>query len=141
MPFNIKKCLIPTVYCGDGNDIPERNINDEFKYISLGSRNQCMKKGFGAGMYSQINKSIPIYSLQKIKYVGKKYESNFNQENIFTIDQLEEYIERHTKNEFKILLKKVFVKSNNILDKKAYNSLLMFMHKRGHNHLPSCKEI
>ena len=141
MPFNIEKCLIPTVYCGDKDVIPQRNQEDEFKYISFGTRFQCMKKGFGAGLNSHLKKGVPNYSLKNIKYIGEKYESNFENENIFTINQLAEYIERHTKRELKELLKRVLIKSNNILDKKAYNSLLMFMYKAGHHNLPSCKTI
>ena len=138
--FNPKKCAIPTVYCGNG-PVPKRKDNDDTYYSGLGTPYQCMQKGFGAGMHSEKNKSLPKNSVQNIKYVGEVYESNFKKRNINTIDDLVEYASSHEEKEIKKLLKKVFDKHNGILDQRAYNSTLLFLYKKGIQQLPSCVTI
>ncbi len=39
-------------YCGDHDDVPN-------EYTRRGSRLECLRRGFGAGMYSEINKHKP----------------------------------------------------------------------------------
>ena len=64
MSFDIDKCIIKQVYCGRSNIIPAK---DKKRYSKVGSRDECLKKGFGAGMYNEKVKHLPQTSLQNIK--------------------------------------------------------------------------
>jgi hypothetical protein len=138
--FDVDRCAIPTVYCGSGA-VPERKKGDDKYYTGVGTPYQCMQKGFGAGMYSEKNKSIPKTSVQTIKYVGEVYERNFKNHKINYLEDLKKYANSHNEEELKELLKDVFDKSGGILDKRAYNSTLLYLYKNGVENLPQCKII
>lgn len=143
MSFDRRKCAIPTVYCGNG-DIPKRDYNSDTYYFKKGTPYECLRVGYGVGSAIERKKTLTNNSLQQIKYVGDVYENNFKGHNINNMGDLINYAKKYSKTDFAIenLLKNVFTKSNNTLDKKAYNSTLLFLYgKDSLLKLPSCKVI
>lgn len=139
MSFDISKCAIPTVWCGKGTP-PKRKPKD-LKVYRVGSRYDCMRKGFGAGTAIERAKHLPDGSLQHIKYVGDVYEGRFKSNNIQDIDDLVTEAERKSKAQLKTLLKKVFTRKKGGLDKRAYNSTIVYLYQHGVGHVPSCSRI
>jgi hypothetical protein len=136
----IEKCSLPTVWCGKG-EIPARKSTDEKYYVRRGTPTECMKIGFGAGMHSEKKKLLDPSSLQNIKYTGEVYENNFFRENIRNIPQFIKFVSENNSSSIKKLLDKVYRKKGGIIDKRAYNSALVFAYKGGHRNLPSCLKI
>lgn len=139
MTFNFRDCIIPTVWCGNGN-IPTK-VSEDKKYSRIGTRLECMKKGFGAGMYSEKKKLLSPESLQNIKYVGEIFEQNFKKNNIHTLDDLVEFAKKKRSSEIKKVLYKVLEKKNKQFDKRAYNSVLLYLFHHGGKDLPLCRRI
>jgi hypothetical protein len=143
MSFDHRKCAIPTIYCGNGN-IPKRDYDSDSFYYKRGTPYECMQKGYGTGSAIERKKTLAGTSLQQIKYVGEIYEEKFKEHGIDNLNDLIGYAKKHSKTDFAIenLLKNVFTKSNNVLDKKAYNSTLLFLYNKDSVlRLPSCKVI
>jgi len=147
MPFNPNKCKIPTVYCGNGNP-PNPRADENIRYTGTGTNYQCMQKGFGAGAATERLKTLPSGSLQRIKYVGEKYEEKFAEErsdgrilNIRSIRDLNDWVRNRNKNQIQQMLRLVFTKSNGVLDLKAYNSTLLHLHRNTTADIPDCIEI
>lgn len=137
--FRIQDCYIPEVWCGDSDQIPQTLHK---KYSRVGTRRECLKKGFGAGMYTERNKNLPQNSLQQIKYVGPVYEQNFeDEEGITTIPQLINFASGQSKVQLEQSLKKILVKNNGVVDTKAYNSVILFLYQKGIRNVPSCTII
>jgi hypothetical protein len=133
MPFDVSKCEIRTFYCGKGN-IPEGSTRK-------GNNYECLRRGFGAGKWQERVKNLPAKSLQRIKYVGPKFEKNFKEKNINNTDQLISKLSIKTKDQKKKILEKIFTRKNNTIDYRGYNNVLLFLHVSGVKKLPSCKEI
>jgi hypothetical protein len=147
MPFDARKCRIPSVYCGNGN-IPQPRAEQNIRYTGVGTNHQCMQKGFGAGAATERLKTLPAGSLQRIKYVGEKYEENFRElhfENrlldIRTQRALNDWVRNTNKNQIERMLRLVFTKANGVLDLKAYNSTLLHLHNATTADIPECVEI
>jgi len=138
--FNIGKCAIPSVWCGKGTP-PKRKTKDLQWYYKTGSRYECMQKGFGAGSMTEKRKHLPDDSLQQIKYVGDVYEKKFKKFRIADTDQLLHEAERRSKASLKTLLRNVFTRRKGGLDKRAYNSTIVFLYQHGIGHVPACSEI
>ena len=147
MAYNRDRCLIPTAYCGDGN-IPTNPVNTErtSRYHHIGTRSECMRKGFGAGAAQERIKGLPANSLQRIKYIGPQYEQNFatnNIQHIHNINQLVDYSATHNRTQITRLLMRGCRKVNGVLDRRAFNSVIMFLddHHINHASLPRCKKV
>jgi NAD-specific glutamate dehydrogenase len=138
MSFNINLCAIPQIWCGD-KPMPKKK--DGATYIRKGTSYECLKKGFGAGKSSELKKSLPEDSLQNIKYIGDTHEKKFKQLKINNIDKLVKFSKDNSKEALTALLSKALKKSNEQIDKKAYNSVLMFLYKKDIKNLPSCKKL
>jgi hypothetical protein len=143
MSLNTSKCAIPSYYCGTNTVIPKRKKTDEIYYVRHGTPYECLKKGYGAGMITEKNKNLPKDSLQQIKYVGEKYENTFKKQNIKNIKSLILHIKDHNHTSNEKLLKSIFVKKGGIVDKRAYNSTILFLYNGGANPkiLPECDKI
>jgi len=128
------------VWCGKG-DAPTRKKGDLKYYYKKGTPYECMQKGFGSGMYSERDKSLPRNSLQKIKYVGKTYEDKFKKEGINTIFELRDKMIGLSVFEKEKLLKRVFTQKGGRLDLRAYNSALVFLYQNYITELPKCSRI
>ena len=139
-PFKIDDCAIPSVWCGNGS-MPKRKKGDETFYRKTGDRLECMKKGFGAGKYTERDSHLPAGSLQKIKYVGEIFEEKFKKEGINTIPQLLKKMGKLTPKNIETILKKVFTRKGGGIDKRAYNSTLVYLYRHGTGNLPSCSKI
>ncbi len=137
MPFNSDKCVIPTVWCGKGNKPFRKGDN---VYTRTGTRTECMKKGFGAGMFTEKNKNIPKTSLRNIKYVGEEYESRFKNKGIKTLKQLISRMRSMSPKQIEKFLKNIFSK-NTGFDGRSYNSTLLFLYRHGNGDLPQCKNL
>jgi|SRR5437868_5894291 len=139
MSFNPNKCAIPTVYCGKNPKIPARKKGDDHYYVRKGTPNECMSKGFGAGMINERNKKLPDNSLQQIKYVGDTYDSKFKKNHkIKNVNDLIKYAKKYN---VQRLLTGVFTKKDGKLDMRAYNSTLLYLYRVGVTNLPTCKNI
>ncbi len=138
MSFNIDACIIKQPWCGESNAIP---IKKKKYYSKVGTRYECMKKGFGAGSNIEKRKGLSASSLQNIPYIGPKMESNFKSNGINTITQLKTTMKNKSALEKNNLLKKILVTSKGLLDKKSYNSTIMFLYQGGILNLPACKNI
>jgi hypothetical protein len=141
MTFNPDKCAIPTVYCGNEEKLPKRKKGDNIYYISHGTQYECLRQGIGVGISIEQNKNLPKTSLRNIKYVGEKYDNNFHNKKINNINSLVTYVKTHTQKDIKTLLTEVLTKKNGDLDKRAYNSILLFLYNRGFNNIPECNKI
>lgn len=141
LKFNPDLCVIPSIYCGDG-DIPAKSKTDNVVYTRKGTGYECMKKGIGVGIHQERKKTIPGGSLQTIKYVGDVYEKKFNERGISTIKDLLNIDEEQGIN-VERLLKDVLRKKDGKVDGRAYNSVLLFMHKSGVSDrwLPPCMNL
>lgn len=140
MSFDINKCDIPTIWCGD-KSIPKKKKGSGSVYTRKGTRVECMRKGFGAGMYKEINKGLSKNSLRQIKYVGEKHESLFVKHKINNIKDLIKISKTLSSSAFEKLLKKVLTRKDDKLDKRAYNSVLRYLYLKGITKLPECKKI
>lgn len=140
MSFNLDECAIPTVWCGEGNP-PPRKPEAQTYYRKTGTRYECMKKGFGAGMYTEKNKGLPPDSLQQIKYVGDIYENKLKAMGINNCTQLRNKLNNKPTSYIKKTLTKIFTRRNKILDKRAYNSTLVYLYQHGNGSVPRCSKI
>jgi len=134
MAFDRKKCIIKTVYCGNGK------LNKD-KYTKKGSNYECLRQGIGAGVYSERKKDLPENSLQQIKYVGPVFEANFKKKRINNKSGLLRKMDSLTALEKKKLLTSVFTRSNGCVDYRGYNSVLLFLHDSRVTRLPVCEKI
>lgn len=135
MMFNPDKCVIPKIWCGKGT-MPKG-------YLKTGTRSECIQVGFGAGMYSERVKHTPSNSLQKIKYVGEKYDARFKLKGIKTTVDLLNFATKRTKLQIKALLEYVFTRKSKGIDKRAYNSTMMYLYSHGiaAAKIPQCIKI
>ncbi len=138
MSFKVEDCIIPKVWCGKGNR-PKRN-SDTY-YYKNGSRYECMRQGFGAGMYSERNKNLSANSLRHIKYVGDVFEQRFRKRGIATTTNLVKKMKEKSTNEIEKFLKRVFTRSNGGLDRRAYNSTILYLYRHGVRKVPKCSKI
>jgi hypothetical protein len=136
--FNPSNCEIPEIWCGVSDVIPKTKGKT---YYKIGTRSECLKKGYGAGFYSNKKSGIPDTSLQHIKYVGEIHEQSFRRAGIRNLSNLERETRRKTSKEISMLLKRILTKSGGALDTRAYNSVLMYLYQHGNSNLPSCKKI
>lgn len=134
------KCAIPTVWCGKGAP-PKRKPKDLKYYSGVGSRYTCMQKGFGAGAASERRKHLADNSLQQIRYVGDVYEAKFKKSRVANTDQLLREARSKNKAQLKTLLRRVFTRRKGGLDKRAYNSTIVFLYQNGVGHVPACSKI
>ena len=139
MSFNKRDCIIPTLWCGNSN-VPANS--DKKVYSGAGTPYQCMKKGFGAGSnierVKQLKKDNPI-SLEHIKYVGPVFNQKFRKANIYNIIELISEMKKLSKTHKEVFLKNIFLKKDNTLDTKAYNSTLEYLSDHINNNLlPQC---
>lgn len=141
MTFSVDTCKIPVAWCGNGK-IPNKDPNDLEYYHHSGSRYECFKKGFGAGMSSKSRRPREG-SLREIKYIGSTYAEKFRRQNIKNLEDLYTYVEKNEISQIKKLLDKIFTKSDGNIDSKAYNSTILHLYFEGIsvNSLPDCKKI
>lgn len=138
--FKVSDCYIPEVWCGDSDTIPRHSVNR--RYTRKGTRRECLKKGFGAGMYTEKNKSLNPTSLQQIKYIGERYEQRFDIiGNIRSTTQLINYAKTRNSNQIDRFLKRILVKSNQVIDQRAYNMVVLFLYQKGVRNVPRCTRI
>lgn len=134
----MERCIIPELWCGKGR-VPRRQGK---RYTRKGTSFECMKKGFGAGMYKEKAKHLPENSLQRIKYIGETYEANFRRKRVTTLEGLVRKVNNlNTKRQKERFLKSAVTKANDVLDSKAYNSLMLFLYSHNVRGLPDCIDL
>lgn len=138
--FNLSECAIPTYWCGT-SEIPPKSKDPLMRYLRAGTRTECLRIGVGVGKYSTLKKDLAPTSLQQIKYVGEAYEESFRRAGFNNTTELLAYARIRPPSEIEKLLKRVFTKSSNVLDARAYNSTLVFLYKNGVSSLPKCNRI
>jgi len=127
------KCIIRKIYCGEGK-VPKNHSRQGTPY-------ECLKRGYGMADWLHRKKGLSPNSLQQIPYVGEVYEKKFKKYGIYTISSLIKKVGSLTSSEKNQLLRKVFTKSDGIIDQKAFNSTVLFLHERGLKNLPGCKIV
>ena len=127
--FDRVKCQPKRVWCGKG-DMP-------LGYLRDGTRHECLQQGFGAGSYTEKAKRLPYNSLQRIKYVGEIHEKSFRGVGIYTLEDLKKWTSKNSTT-INAMLRKVLRKSNEALDVRAYNHVLLWLDENGAKKLPSC---
>lgn len=138
--FVLSECDIPVVWCGK-SDKPPKKTKDGSYYYKTGTRHECLQKGFGAGTHIERNNNLPANSLQQIKYVGEKHEKDFKKAGIKTTDDLRKEMRGRTTSEMEKILKRILVKSDGVLDARAYNCVIVYLYKNGVGAVPACKKI
>lgn len=144
MSFKKEDCVIPTVWCGKGaipKTPPIGGGGVGTKYTRAGSSYECMKKGFGAGYYTERNKHLPQNSLEKIKYVGETYVEKFNDNGIHTLPELLKYAKSVTRGQLQQTLRSILTKKGGIVDERAYNSVLVYLFENGIENPPACTRL
>lgn len=139
--FNENECYIPTVWCGDENVYKKFDTVKKVKYTRTGTRRECLKKGFGAGVISTRKKTLPTNSLQEIKYIGEKHEASFKRYRITNTQTLLSAFKKNKKAEISKTLKDILKKKDGNLDIRAYNSVLLYLYNHGFGDLPKCEKI
>lgn len=137
--FDEGLCAIPAVYCGDGDTLPTKRDAEHY-YYRFGTRSECLKKGFGAGTHIERKAGLSDDSLQQIKYVGPVHEKNFKRHGIASLTQLLTRYKKHSSG-IEDELSDILRKKGGGLDKRAYNSTLLYLHRHGVSKLPQCKKI
>ena len=140
MSLNLDQCAIPKVWCGKHTP-PKRRPGDLKYYYKTGSRSECVKIGYGAGMYGERKKHLPTGSLQQIPYVGDVYEKKFKKMGITNKHDLRREATTRSSKELGGLLKRVFTKKGGVLDKRAYNSTVVYLYQNGIGNVPQCSKI
>lgn len=138
MSYDIDRCIIPKVWCGNSNTIPKKNKK---QYYKVGTRYECLKSGFGAGMHTEKRKGFDDKSLQQIPYVGPKMEKKLKKRGIANTKQLISELRDMSANEKRDLLKSTLKNSNGQVNNFAYNSVIRYLYENGVLDLPKCKEI
>ena len=134
--FNRSNCIIRKMYCGSKKTVPSG-------YSRKGTSYECLKKGFGISDWQHRKKSLSKNSLQQITYIGPVYEENFKKLGITTIPKLVSTLKTLSKQEKAKILKKACSKKypdskTRVVDQKAVNSVIIFLHDRGMTGLPNC---
>lgn len=138
--FVLSDCDIPVVWCGK-SDKPPKKAKEGKYYYKTGSRTECLKVGFGAGTHTERNNNLPVDSLQQIKYVGEKHEKDFKAAGIATRSALHKEMKKRTTAEMEKILKRILVRSDGVLDARAYNSVIVYLYNHGVGAVPACKKI
>lgn len=136
--FKEEDCIIPEIWCGNEDKPPKKKGS---VYYKTGSRYECMKKGFGAGTHIERKANLSPSSLQQIKYLGEIYENSFANMGIKNLNQLVSQMKVKTSTEISSILKRALTKKNGVLDTKAYNSTVLYLHRHGVSSSPPCQKI
>jgi hypothetical protein len=138
--FRVQDCLIPTVYCGKKKKIPKTNNNNQ-RYVRRGTRSECLRKGVGAGVYSERDKHLSNSSLQRIMYVGPYFEQQFRDNGIRTINGLIKRAKKIRKGRLENLLEDICTNRDGRVDRRTYNSVVLHIYKMGITWVPNCRKI
>lgn len=112
-----------SIWCGDG-DKPEN-------YIREGTRNECLKKGFGVGFHKHKRDGKEKNDLYQIPYMNEKIRTNLYLSNITTVEDFLYTIRNSYNFEYtKIFLLRVGFSG------ESYNSVLFFLYN---NRIPITK--
>jgi hypothetical protein len=137
--FNIDDCLIPSVYCGNKRRIPRSS--DYNRYTRRGTAYECLRKGIGVGIYQEKDRRNKRDSLRNIRYVGTYYADRFKDERIRDIPALKRRVGRMTEGGIKRLIERVATNRSGNIDKRTYNSVILYLYRAGHRNVPRCKRI
>ena len=137
MSFDTKRCRAGIAWCGNG-PVPATSKTADSYYTHKGSPQECLRLGVGVGLATERKKNLTPRSLQHIKYVGPVMEASFRKKRVATMGGLIKRVETMSRDDTRVFLKSVLVRSNGSLDKRAYNSVLLFLHRSGVGDLPSC---
>lgn len=138
MEFDNDLCRIPTVYCG-AKEQKYPYVENDNRYTRAGTSYECLKKGFGAGMSTELLKHLPDDSLRRIRFVSDQDEKRFRDIGIRNIHELERYSRERSPTELQNLLTRVFKVGKKNL--KGFNSVLMYLHRKNIENLPKCVRI
>lgn len=141
MSFDIRKCFIESIYCGNKKTkFPFEK--GRIKYTSKGTPYSCLQKGYGSAKYNIEKKGLKKDSLKNIPYIGDVFEKNFIKYNIKNIGDLIKFSKKATKPQLRDTFNRIFKKSDGIVHKNAFNSTLIFLFEKGIlKNLPQCKKI
>ena len=131
----MNKCIIKSIWCGDGTSY------DPKYYNKVGTSYECLKKGIGAGMKKERLKNISKNSLQNIPYIGDTMEQRFKLYRILTTDDLKKEIKTMSKSRIQSFLQEILKNKDNKINGKAYNSVIFYLYTIGFTDLPKCNKL
>ena len=132
MSFNVNECEIKQVYCGKGRTV------DTQTYTRKGTAYECLRKGYGSGMWNEKKKQYKKDHLIHIPYVTDTIMSSMRNQGIRNTYDLIRVTQPMTIQEKNTFLKKVCTQGNAI-HWKAFNSILLFLYNQHVDQLPRCK--
>lgn len=138
MAFSRDRCVIRKIYCGDGRKPADTR---DKKYSRVGTRHECMKRGFGVADWEHRKKGLSAMSLQQIPYIGPKYEANFKRARVYTIKSLLSRVKGMSAADKKKLIDRGCKRAGGSIDQKAFNSVVLFLDDRGIKNLPTCSVV
>jgi len=106
------------VWCGK----KENNVSK----LRKGSSYECFRKGYGAGMYNEIKKDLDKNDLRNIKYIGERYYKRFLKENVKNLNDIL-FVAKNFPHLLTKFLSKILKDKNGNIDKRAFNSVLLFI--------------
>jgi hypothetical protein len=136
--YNKEDCIIRKAYCGNHNAPPADTR--EKKYSRVGTRSECLKKGFGAGLAQERSKGLRRTSLQNIDYIGPVYDANFRQRGVATLARLLTVLRPLPNPQKRAFLERGCTKKNGAIDQKAVNALIIYLHDNGLD-VPVCQVV
>lgn len=137
MTFDPRKCIEYSLWCGK-KTMPKEIKNNKL-YYRKGSSTECLKIGIGAGIAQEKKNHYKEEDVRNIRYIGDQYALNFKKKyKISTLTQLITKIKSSTKEEKKKILQGALTRRNGGLDKRAYNSVLIYLYNRRISNLPPC---
>ena len=133
MSFDVSKCALSTVWCGNKNiKYPKREGNKV--YTKKGTPYECMQKGYGAGANSGKNPN----SVGSIPYVSDTYVKRFKAEGIKTKNDLLDKLKIMSGVDKRNFLNRILKNKSGNTDTKAYNSVVYYLYTNNVRSLPSC---
>jgi hypothetical protein len=136
MAFDPTACFARSVWCGKAA-MPNQPKDDTI-YTAVGTPYQCMQKGFGAGMSSERKKSLPVGSLQHIKFIGPTHEACFGRNGIQDQQALLAFARSKSTPKIKRMLSKCLTNKNGTVDRRAFNSVALFLYTKQIRNTPDC---
>ncbi len=138
MSFNKNACIVRKLYCGDSK-LPSDTATK--KYSRKGSSYECLKKGYGIADWEHRGKKLSKTSLMQIIYIGPVYQANFKKKQIYSTTSLIKKVIGLSAAEKRDLIGTACTKKSGVIDQRAFNAVVLFLHERGVKELPRCKIV
>jgi hypothetical protein len=138
MSFNKGNCIIRKIYCGNGK-LPTDTADK--KYSRKGTAHECLQRGFGVADWQHRKKNLSKTSIQQIPYIGPVLEANFKRKQIYSITSLINKLQKLSATDKRKVIATCCKRKNGSIDQRAFNEVILFLHRQKVKNLPSCKIV